>query len=80
MQPASIQTVCQQVYARFPNLRGIRPKVERQQPAGNTDPSASRYLLIFKTQSVTANGKTMFFAVRVVADAQGSILKLTTPK
>jgi hypothetical protein len=80
MLPSSVQTVCKQVYARFPNLRGIRPKVERQQLPVNTDPTLLRYLLVFKTQSVAANGKTINFAVRVVADAQGSILKLTTTK
>jgi hypothetical protein len=80
MHPASIQTVCQQVYARFPNLRGVRPKVERQQLPGSTDPALSRYLLVFKTLSVTANGKTTLFAVRVVADDQGSILRLTTTR
>ena len=80
MQPASIQTVCQRVYTRFPNLRGVRPKVERQQLAGSADPTLLRYLLVFKTQSIAADGKTMLFAVRVVADAKGNILKLTTTR
>lgn len=80
MQPASIQTVCQKIYARFPNLRGVRPKVERQRVTGNADPAMLRYLLVFKTQSVAADGKTMLFAVRVVADDKGRILKLTTSR
>ena len=80
MQPASIQIVCQKVYARFPNLRGVRPKVERQPAPVNADQAILRYLLVFKTQSVAVDGKTMLFAVRVVADDKGRILKLTTTR
>lgn len=80
MEPAALQAVCQQVYARFPNLREVQPKVERQRQTENVDPALSRYLLVFKTHLAAANGRTMLFVVRVTADAQGKILKLTTSR
>lgn len=80
MQPASVQAVCQQVYARFPNLRGVQPKVKPQGLPVGTAPAQSRYSLLFETQAPAANDKLMRFSVRVVADAQGKILKMTTSR
>ena len=80
LHPEGIQAVCQQVYARFPNLHGVQPSVQRQGLANSAEPETARYLLVFKTQSVAVDGRKMQFLVRVVADHQGNILKLTTSR
>lgn len=78
MQKASIQKVCQQVYARFPQLQGTQPQVRNQ--ISTLEGNLPRYLLLFQNQSQTANGKVIVFRVRVVADERGQILKMTTSR
>lgn len=78
MQKASLLKVCQQVYARFPQLQGVQPQVKNQ--VNPLEGSPPRYLLIFQIQSQTANGKAIVFRVRVVADERGQIIKMTTSR
>jgi hypothetical protein len=86
MDASALQKVCQQVYARFPNLRGVQPTVTVQEPPASADKRQARdgtrpsYLLVFRTQASTADGKAITFWVRAVADSQGKILKLTTSR
>lgn len=80
MHPTSIKVVCKQVYARFPNLRGVQPSVQRQAVPANASVDRERYLLVFKTNTSAEDGRKMLFSVRVVVDDQGSILKLTTSR
>jgi hypothetical protein len=78
MKPSSIHNVSQHVTARFPQMSGVKPKIQSQTIPGVD--TSSTYLLTFRSQSQTANGKTIAFYVRVVADENGQILRLTTSR
>jgi hypothetical protein len=67
-----ISSVCEQVYRKFPETAGTQPKV--------TARSENEYLLVFKVNVTTADGKTLPRIVRAVADANGKITKLTTSR
>jgi len=72
MDTRALQTVCSQVAQRFPEMKGVKPKV--------TDYQASQVLLVFKTSAKTADGRAIQRTVRVVASAEGKISKMTTSR
>ena len=81
MDSKLIKTISNQVYKRFPELSGSRPQVRRQnQPGARSAPASPTYLLIYKGSAKTANGKSIPRPVRVTANTQGKILKITTSR
>jgi len=79
MDDKIIKNISNQVYRRFPEVRDSKPKVRLQ---SKTKPMSdlSTYLLTYCGEGTTANGKTIPRYVRVVADAKGKILKMTTSR
>jgi hypothetical protein len=71
METNVVDHVSQAVYRQFPELRGVRPSVRK---------SGDQFLLIFSGKVKTADGKTLPRIVRVTANDQGSILKMTTSR
>lgn len=71
MESGAVDRVSQSVYRQFPELHGVRPSVRA---------SGTQYLLIFSGKVKTADGKTLPRIVRVTANEQGNILKLTTSR
>lgn len=71
MDSAAITKVCHVVYARFPGLKGVKPKVSAQ---------GSRFLLIFSKINKLPTGKTIEQTVRVVANADGNIIKMSSSR
>jgi hypothetical protein len=65
-----LTSICNQVYRKFPETSGVKPKV--------TTRPEDQYLLVFKTTATTADGRSLPRMVRVVADARGKIIKMTT--
>ncbi len=74
MDPKIVNSVSSQIYRRFPEVNGVRPKVQQQSQTGST------YLLIFKGSARTADGKTLPRIVRATVDEQGKILKVSTSR
>jgi hypothetical protein len=78
-----IEAVCEEVYRRFPEIRGKKPKVQKVSSTeelaqkGRSISRAPTYLLIFQSQAVTANQKSLPTLVRVVIDERGKILKIS---
>lgn len=72
MDAKTITAVCKQVYAKFPEVRGAKPKVKEQ--TGET------YLLIFEGTGTTASGASIKRTVRAVVNGSGKITKLTTSR
>lgn len=72
MSDAIINAICRQVAQRFPEMKGVHPKVTRQ-----TD---DQMLLVFSGSATTSNGKTISRTVRVVANSHGKIQKMTTSR
>lgn len=72
MDPALVTAICNQVYRKFPEVAGAKPRIQSR-PEDQT-------LLIFQGSAQAADGRTLPRTVRVVADARGKILKMTTSR
>lgn len=73
MQSTAIQRVCQKVYRRFPELRGVHPQV-RSAASG----SAGTWLLTFQCQVTTQDQRQMTRRVQVTAHEDGRIVKMAS--
>ena len=72
MEEKALSQVCQSVYRKFPELKGVKPSVKSQE-SGNS-------LLVFKGSVKTEDGKNLARIVRVTASESGKILKLSTSR
>jgi len=78
MNQKTILLICQDIYRRFPTMKGRKPRVRSfNMPKAKPSSRSPKYLLTFKGQSITSSGKTIPNYVRVVANDQGRILKIT---
>ncbi len=79
MNSKAITEIKQRIYRQFPEVAGGQPSVKAQASAkgSRSDPS---YLLTFKGNAQDAGGPSFSRTVRVVADANGRILKVTTSR
>ncbi len=84
MDPKILKQVVSQIHKRYPEFSESQPKVRRQPHAPDTPPPAEpNYLLTFKTSAVvqSASGsKTMSRYLRVVVNARGKLIKITTSR
>lgn len=72
MDRALLESICKQIYRRFPEVKGSQPKVRPYE--------ASHSLLIFQGKGVAADGKSISHVVRVVVNQDGKIKKVTTSR
>lgn len=72
MDQQKLNQVCEQVYRRFPQVAGSRPKVQSRPD--------QQYLLVFQGAGQAADGRKIPQTVRVVVSADGKILKTTTSR
>ncbi len=77
LEKKAIDKVAKEVSRRFPELAGTRARVE---PAKEDRKGQANFLLTFHGRVLLPGGKSMPRVVRVIADASGKILKLTTSK
>jgi hypothetical protein len=75
MNAKNIQAINQQIYRQFPEVSGTRPKVTQQKAGG-----AANYLLTFNGRGEGPGGQSFKRTVRVMADENGRILKVTTSR
>jgi hypothetical protein len=85
MDPELLQTVSQEIYRRFPELNGRRPRVQAIRPGqgrsnGETLPAEAKHLVVFSGRAATSTGKQMPFILRVVVNEQGKILKISSSR
>lgn len=74
---AQLQSISQNVYQKFPELKGASPVVQSQSaPGAKSTLAANRFVVIFKT---TASHPVQR-VVRVTVDAGGKILKISTSR
>lgn len=69
------EDICERVYSRFPAMKGVRPSIRRQQAQGQ-----DRFLLCFEASVLLEDGAGMSTTVRVVVNADGRILKMTSSR
>lgn len=70
MNHQALESVCNEVYRKFPEFTGVRPKESVY--------DQNLILLVFSAKVKTANGMSLSRSVRVVADPQGKIIKCST--
>jgi len=67
MDKSILEKVCQDVYQRFPVVKGRKPKVSKQ--------AEDRYLLVFSGTGKSPDGQSIQQMLRVVAAEDGRIIK-----
>lgn len=67
-----LSNVCEQVYHRFPEVSGSRPKVQSR--------PGDQFLLVFTGASKAADGRKINQTVRVVVSQSGKIIQMTASK
>ena len=84
MDASILKQVVSQIHKRYPEFAGVQPKVRTQSPPQNkAEGNSPNYLLTFsgKATAKSATGsKAMPRYLRVVVDAKGKILKVTTSR
>ena len=74
LSKSQIDAICRRVYKRFPDLKGVRPRVKRERARDD------RFQLLFKTTVALPDGPSLSISVRAVADENGRVLKLTSSR
>ncbi len=72
MNQQILANLCSQIYRRFPEVAGSRPKVQSR--------PGEQVLLVFHGKAQTGDGHTMPRTVRVVASLEGKIIKVSTSR
>jgi hypothetical protein len=80
MKRTLVNTISQEIYRRFPEFSGVRPRVREQPQAFSTRIQRQTYLLTYQTNARLANGKSLPRWIRVVADEKGKVLKISTSR
>lgn len=75
MDSKTISGICEQVYRKYPEVKGSRPKL---QPLSKG--SVSQHVLIFTGKSSTDSGRSLSHTVRVVVNGDGKIVKMSSSK
>jgi hypothetical protein len=70
-----LSRICAQIYVKYPEVKGVRPKVHAQTKVGGTN-----HLLIFTGSAKASGGKVLSRVLRVVVTDEGKIIKVTTSK
>lgn len=78
MNDRLITNICKEVYQRYPEMLGIRPKIQiySSDSARSSSPSP-KYLLVFRGKGETATQKSVPVFLRVVVTEQGKILRMS---
>ncbi len=71
MEKAVLSKINQQVYKRFPEVKGAKPRKRKYREFVR---------LTYTTEVTTEDGKKLKRMVRVLATEQGEILKITTSR
>ena len=79
MDDKTISIISKQIAQQFPEVAGAAPSIKSQATAKGTG-RFSTYLLTFKGRVDQPGGFAINRAVRVVADDNGRILKITTSR
>jgi predicted small secreted protein len=79
MNQKTINQISKTVYKQFPEIRGSRPKI-KQQPYAKTLKADANYVLTYRAIAALGNGKRIPRQVRVVANRNGKIIRISTSR
>ncbi len=77
MDPKVIEKITQKVYARFPEVKGKKPVIKQSKTAAN---QGDNYVLTYNATAKGIQGNSIPRHVRVVCDARGKIIKMSTSR
>ncbi len=77
MNRDTVGKITRTVVSQFPELEGVRPAIRRQAPPGD---SPDLFLLTYKGAARLPNGKSLPRVVRVVADDEGHVIRISTSR
>lgn len=80
MNRAIVDLISKEIYKRFPEFRGSRPKVRKQRSSQNKATNQDTYLLTFQTKASLPGAESLSRWVRVTAKADGKIIKISTSR
>jgi len=81
MNNEALKIISAKVYKRFPEVSGSQPKVKHHNsPQAKSAIGAPSYLVIYQGKGHGPGKKSITRRVRVVADADGKILKMSTSR
>jgi hypothetical protein len=75
MDAKTLGQVCEQVYRKYPEVQGVRPKL---QPLSKG--TVTQHVLIFSSHATSSSGQSIPRVVRVVVNGEGKIVKMSTSK
>jgi hypothetical protein len=78
LSAAVIKQVSNQIYRKFPEVKGNHPHVQKQRSTGGK--KADIYLLKYEASVSGANGQKIRRTVRVTVDENGKILRTSTSR
>lgn len=74
-----VKKISNHIYRQFPEMEGKNPKVRMQTgSSGQIRPAKPTFLLTYNTRLKINGDKTISRTVRVVADNNGKIIKVST--
>ena len=81
MHPDIVEEISTKIYRKFPEVKGVKPKVRKQPvPKGTSKPKEPVYLLTYNKQGRGPGGKKIPRWVRVAVTPSGKIRKTTTSR
>ena len=73
LNDSQLNAIAQQVYQKFPELKGSAPQVHSQSKSPGL---SDHYLVVFKSKAA----HNIIRVVRVTADTKGRVLKMSTSR
>lgn len=81
MDQKIIDRVNQEIYKKFPELDGAKPRIAKTStPKSKSDRDSLRYTLTYRRSIKISQTKTIPLVVRVVCSEDGKIQKLSSSK
>ena len=77
MDPKVVEKITKKVYSKFPELKGSKPKVKQSKTISSQQ---SNFVLTYNTISKDIRGNKIPRSVRVVANPNGKIIKMSTSR
>lgn len=77
MKAEAIDKVTREVSRAYPQMAGVRPLVKSQKGVAG---AAEQFVLTYKTNVPTAEGRSIHLVVRVISDATGRISRMSTSR
>ena len=81
LTPQAIKTITKYVYARFPDIVGSKPRVQKR-PVSKSKPvlSEGTFLVTFQKTAHSQEGIAIPRSVRVIVNQKGEILRVSTSR